>query len=96
MVARGGGIGAAPPTIGSRPALRPGAVELGRSYRADGDLVEQNWDAALDESLELGFEVVGFRLEGEDPAGGVAQRDHGGAMLLGVRGQRAQAALLQR
>ena len=79
--------------VAAQPAgVRPGAVELGGGDRTDADLVEQRRDGALDEPFELAFEVVGFGFEGEHAAGGVAQRDHGCAVLVGVRRQRPQPA----
>jgi hypothetical protein len=79
--------------IVAEPAgVRPGAEQLRGADRADADLVQQPRHVGLDELLELGFEVVGFGLEGKDPSGGVTQRDHGRPVLGRVRWQRPQSS----
>jgi hypothetical protein len=70
--------------------VRPRAVKLRGADRTDADLVKQHRDGALDEPLELALQVVGLGLEHQDTTSGVAQRDDGRAVLVGVRRQRAQ------
>src|SRR5688500_2700678 len=85
-------IGIAQPSMLPSPAaVRPGAVELGGADRPDADLGEQLGHGVFDESLDLRLEIVGLGLERENAPRGVAQREHGRAVLGRMRRERPQS-----